>query len=266
MTSKGEFVGPLYIEDANLSFAWGQVVAHIFDHKGREVSPLIVSITGFDENGTVHEDEGIRKALDDLLAKKGQQSVEKVAFTIFPERYWIMAQGDRTKLFSSYMRAFPRFQKMEPRKNAHGLYFERLINFPGAPNEGNQLETILSKYNGRGGKIQRMQLQASTFDPARDHSESAIHGFPCLQHVTFAPSSEGLVVNAFYATQQLFVRAYGNFLGLSRLGAFMANEMGLEMARLNVMVGIEKLEGVAKTCDEVGRIVEMINQRKVEGS
>jgi hypothetical protein len=89
-------------------------------------------------------------------------------------------------------------------------------------------------------------LQATTFDPGRDHVASAQLGFPCLQQVSFEPTTAGLVINAFYATQQIFDKAYGNYLGLAQLGAFMAHEMGMPLARLNVMVGIAKLERITK--------------------
>lgn len=267
MTSKKAFTGPLHIEDDDLSLAWGRVVRHICGHKGCEVSPLIVGITGFDEDGIVAETTSIRTEIDNLLASSGEQSVEKVAFTIFPQRYWEMAQGDRTRLFEIYQRAFPRFQKLKPRKNAQGLYFERLTMFgPEAPNQGNQLETILERYNKHDGKMQRMQLQACTYDPRRDQTGTAIQGFPCLQHVTFVPSGGTLTVNAFYATQQLFVRGYGNFLGLARLGAFMAHEMGLKMQRLNVFAGIEKLDRIAKTGEGVSMIVKLVNEHRAEES
>ncbi len=35
-----------------------------------------------------------------------------------------------------------------------------------------------------------------------------------------------------YVTQYMFQRAYGNYLGLSRLGRFMAHEMGLRLDRI----------------------------------
>lgn len=54
-------------------------------------------------------------------------------------------------------------------------------------------------------------------------------------------------MNAFYATQYIFAKAYGNYLGLAQLGAFMAREMGLRLARLNVTVGVAKLAGVSKS-------------------
>ena len=89
-------------------------------------------------------------------------------------------------------------------------------------------------------------FQATAFDPGRDHIASAQLGFPCLQQVSFEPTAAGLVTNAFYATQQIFDKAYGNYLGLAQLGAFMASEMGIPLARLNVMVGVAKLERINK--------------------
>jgi hypothetical protein len=82
------------------------------------------------------------------------------------------------------------------------------------------------------------------FDLFRDISRSAQQGFPCLQHVTFVPDFEQntLAVNAFYATQQLCVKAYGNWLGLCRLGAFVAEGAGLTFDRLTCFAGVEKLD------------------------
>ena len=65
--------------------------------------------------------------------------------------------------------------------------------------------------------------------------------------MSFVPSPAGLVVNAFYATQQVFNKAYGNYLGLAQLGAFMAHEMKIPLARVNIMAGIEKLDKIGKT-------------------
>src|SRR5262245_26658964 len=98
-------------------------------------------------------------------------------------------------------------------------------------------------------------LQATTFDPGRDHVPSAQLAFPCLQQVSFEPTDTGLVVNAFYATQQIFDKAYGNYLGLSQLGAFMANEMSMPLSRLNVMVGVAKLERITKSDPDLSSVV-----------
>lgn len=87
-------------------------------------------------------------------------------------------------------------------------------------------------------------FQASIFDPGRDHVRNAQLSFPCLQHVSFVPQGETLTLNAFYATQQLLNKAYGNYLGLCRLGNFMADEMGLTFSRMNCFVGVAKLENI----------------------
>jgi hypothetical protein len=61
------------------------------------------------------------------------------------------------------------------------------------------------------------------------------------------PTKEGLAINAFYATQYVFDKAYGNYLGLAQLGAFMAHELNLPLARLNVTVGVANLDGAKKS-------------------
>lgn len=236
---------PVVIDDTNLSRAWARLVLQVLDGAGTEVAPLILSLSGFTDNGVAAEDSAMRQALDKLLKRKGRLAVEDVAFTIFPQRLWDMSRGDRTRLFTLYRATFPRWQAMNRKANGRGLYFERMIMYGRGPYDGNQLEWILSQSSRKG--VRRSMLQATTFDPGRDHVASAQLGFPCLQQVSFEPTTAGLVTNAFYATQQIFDKAYGNYLGLAQLGAFMAHEMGMPLARLNVMVGIAKLDRITKS-------------------
>ena len=236
---------PVVIDDTNLSRGWARLLLQVLDGAGTEVAPLILSLTGFGQSGTVAEDPAVRQALDRLLKRKGRLVVDDVAFTIFPQRLWEMSRGDRIRLFTLYRATFPRWQAMNRKANGRGLYFERMVMYGRGPCDGNQLEWILSQSSRKG--VRRSMLQATTFDPGRDHVASAQLGFPCLQQVSFEPTTAGLVTNAFYATQQIFDKAYGNYLGLAQLGAFMAHEMGMPFARLNVMVGIAKLERITKS-------------------
>ncbi len=238
---------PTVVSDRDLSRAWSSVFLRIVDGRRTEVSPLVLSLYGFDEEGRISETATVREALDHVLQQKQKISVEDVAYTIFPERLWQIAGRNRAQLFKLYKSVYPRYVAMNRRANGRGLYFERLTMFgDDVPCDGNQLEWILSQYNSRSG-IRDSMFQAAIFDPARDHIKNARVGFPCLQHVSFVPSGEGLVTNAFYATQYVFDKAYGNYLGLAQLGAFMAREMGLPFARLNVTVGVAKLDGVSKS-------------------
>ena len=237
---------PTVINDNNLGRAWSRLLLMILESGGTEIAPLTLSLTGFSEKGMVPEDVTVRQALDQLLEGKARPKIDTVAFTIFPQRLWVMSRGDRRRLFALYRATVRRWKAMNKKANGRGLYFERLVDYGRGPVDGNQLEWILSQYNSRKG-VRRSLLQATTFDPDRDHVASAQLGFPCLQQVSFEPTSAGLVVNAFYATQQIFDKAYGNYLGLVQLGAFMAHEMGMALARLNVMVGVAKLERIAKS-------------------
>jgi hypothetical protein len=245
---------PVMINDNNLSRAWSRLLLGVLDGAGTEVSPLVLSVTGFDDTGVAPEDPAVRLAVDQLLKRKGRLKVEDVAFTIFPQRIWEMSRGDRTRLFTLYRATFPRWQAMNKKANGRGLYFERMIMYGRGPCDGNQLEWILSQYGSRAG-VRRSMLQATTFDPGRDHVASAQLGFPCLQQVSFEPTAAGLVVNAFYATQQIFDKAYGNYLGLAQLGAFMAHEMDMPLARLNVMVGVAKLKRITKSDPDFAPLV-----------
>lgn len=246
MTKPTQYLGPLVVADADLSMAWARTVLHIAEHSGVEISPLILSVTGFTQAGVPEETPSIRSSADAILCARGYGDIEEVAHTIFPQRIWRLAQGDRQRLFQLYDDAFPRYQAIRPRDNQRGLYFQRLTRYGRGPCEGNQLEWILSQFAARS-STRRSMFQASVFDPGRDHVRQAQLQFPCLQQVSFVPTDQGLVVNAFYATQQLFVKAYGNYLGIARLGAFMAHEMKMKMVRMNVTVGVAKLERISKS-------------------
>jgi len=192
-----------------------------------------VSITGFDQ-GVVRESGPIRKALDAVLLGANKQNCHTVANTIFPDSFW-NPRAPRSLLFDRFERSLPRIKESST-KNARGTYFGRMTaGGPGA--HPNQLDFVIELYLRRKG-VRRSALQLGVYNPQLDLTGSALQGFPCLQHVTFAPVGKRLNVNAFYATQYAFERAYGNYLGLCRLGRFVAHELKLELARVTCFTGI----------------------------
>ena len=249
MTSKA----PLLIEDKNLSHAWGRVFLHIFDNRCTEISPLVISLTGFN-NGLPNEDKTIVKALDECLNKLNELEVDKVAQTIFPSSYWQLSKDNRQEFFNNYIDNIDNIKAaVKPKHSCE--YFERLIDFGSGPYNGNQLEHIISEYNSvynsetsKRSRVRKSMFQASIFDPKRDHKGSIYLPFPCLGHISFVPNNKDktLVLNAFYATQKILEKGYGNYLGLCMLGHFMAREMGLTFERMNCFVGVAKLDTVAK--------------------
>lgn len=254
---------PLVLDEPGLSRAWARAMLHLVDQKIQEIAPLVISITGYDDNGVAHEDPKIRERLDALLVATDNYDIEKVAFTIFPQEIWEIASPDRKLFYRLALSGFPDYQKMNARANNRGLYWERLMAFGKSEDfDGNQLEFILGHWDARHGKsVRKSLMQASTFDAMRDHDPNPRLHFPCLQQVSFVPTAQGLSVNAFYATQQLFYKGYGNFLGLSRLGAFMASQMGSKMHRLTIYVGRERMDGINRRDPRLLELLDIARAR-----
>jgi hypothetical protein len=245
---------PLLIKNLNLSGAWCNILEHFALHPGNEICPLILSLTEFDESSE------IRQLLDDDLRKHKLPSIQTVAETIFPQSVYQLCDFDRMAFYKQYLRNF-RFIKADP-ANRKGTYFQRMIAYedlsPDAQGPVNQLEIIIESLQDKKG-IRRSKLQASIFDPTRDHTDGIYQKFPCLQHVTFYKSEHGgLVLNSFYAMQYFYRRAYGNWLGLINLGKFVARESGLEFERFNCFIGVEKLDNIRK--EEAVNMVKKIGE------
>ncbi len=252
-----------YIEEPNLSVAWARAIQVASAPGRKEIGPLIVSITEFEESGAFREEPTIRNALDEVLAREGKQTVETVSGTIFPWSMW-NPSAPRRQLFDRYRKITPRLRRAGA-KNRRGIYFERMITGGPTGNE-NQLDFALETYSSRSG-VRRSVLQIAVFDPNRDHSTAAQLGFPCLQHVTVAPIDGGLCLNAFYASQYMVERAYGNYVGLCRLGRFAAHELGLRLVRMTCFTGIAECEVTkSKLSGLMAAINDVVGQREHPGA
>ena len=241
----------MLVEENNLSVAWAKVFLQVLQE--REVSPVVVVVRGIDDEGP-DEVPDIRNGLDELLEGDGKGlSCNTVANTIFPS-IW-NPNADRQELYDRYLRMLPSLRK--DRRNKYGIYFECLISYGAdqdADNSVNQLEHIIQTWYR--GNHRRTALQASLFDPQTDHTNQRQRGFPCLQQVSFAPTGDGgLSITGFYATQYVVERAYGNYLGLYRLGQFMAHEMGL---RFDHMVCIATPLKLARTKHSVTGLAGLV--------
>lgn len=237
-----------FVERANISDAWRDAVTHLSKPGCDELVPLIVKFGGV-STAAIVETPQIRSAVDAHLKSNDKlQAVDTVASTIFPVSMWNRAQP-RAALFERYKRVLPRLHAASV-KNRRGLYFERMIN-GGPPGAENQLDFALDLFSKRDG-VRRSALQIATFQPNVDHSGSARLGFPCLQHVLFTPVGDTeLHVCAFYATQYMVERAYGNYLGLARLGQFFAHELNRELASVTCVAGLAVLDASKKALRSV---------------
>lgn len=231
--------GPVTIEDTNIARAWVRALGALCERGVKEITPLVVSIVGPDD-GSPTGNTAVERGLDAALIAAGKYPTHTVANTIFPVGLWNTA-APRQLLFDRYAALLPRIKRV--RQNRLGTYFERLIAF--GPGGHNQLERIISAY--RSGIHRRSALQASLFDPLRDQTAQPRRGFPCLQQVAFVPIEEdGVGVTGFYATQYILDRGYGNYLGLARLGTFVAHELGRRLRQVTCIAAVAQLgQGVA---------------------
>lgn len=222
----------------NLSEAWANAFLLSYESSDATLSPGIVSfpVNENDPEWNI-ETPGIRDALEDQLnafdiRSANQSNIETTAGTIFPESIWKRCDGDREALRERYLKMWPQINRCK--NNSRGTYFKRLIAFS---DEGvNQLGAIIGEWERSNKKCRRSALQAGIFDPCRDHRPGPYLGFPCLQQVVFHPIGPkgrgGLKVVALYVNQLLIEKAYGNYLGLYRLGKYMAGEMELTLKRV----------------------------------
>lgn len=249
----------IVIDERNLAVAWWSALNRLLAPSVTRITPLIVSINGFDAGGGPIEAAGVREAVNAELLASGRPAVETSANTIFPRSLWNpSAADDATVLFERFRRIWPRLQRC--RGNCRGHYFARMTGYqPLTRAEGpiNQLEQVIAAYRSgarRGTALQAAIVdpiadvvvadgsQVAVFDPTRDHSLSRRQGFPCLQQVAFAPDGDGgLAVTGLYGAQYVFDRGYGNYLGLCGLGAFMAKQFELRLSRVTCIANVALL-------------------------
>lgn len=254
---------PMHIEADNLSLGWARIIERLTQRGVTKIVPLTLTITGFDDRGVVAETPAIRSAVDQFLEKQGKRNSENVAWTIFPQRYWELSQGDRESFFDLFIESFQRVQQFNPANNRRGSYFQRLVDLGGDGKGPNQLKWMLDDWHAHPKARRNSKFQATTFDPTRDYSSTSLLEFPCLQQVSFVHDDDKLYMNAFYATQQIARKAYGNYLGLARLGAFMAAEMGLRLDRMSIYVGMAQMD-VGKTDADLEELMVTVRRELVK--
>lgn len=245
------------ISELNLSVAWLRAFQSVTRRGVEALAPLVVTVLGFDDHGAPEQVPEVEALIDEALLEQHESKLTRrpqramlplschtAANTIFPESLW-NPDRPRQELYSRY-HAVRKTLRKDPR-NRRGIYFERLIDYAGAPEEGNQLEHLI-RLHDRG--VKRISAyQASISRPGEDLTGMPLQGFPCLQQVALHPNrgDGSLALTAFYGTQYIFERAYGNYLGLCRLGAFLAHEMGLRLTRMTCIAGHAPRGGLTMT-------------------
>ena len=89
-------------------------------------------------------------------------------------------------------------------------------------------------------------------------------GFPCLHQVTFTPvGTSGLTVTGFYTMQHILDRAYGNYIGLYRLGQFVSKQLSLNLVKMTCVASTARLGNPNK--GDVAELADKLTPFVVDG-
>jgi hypothetical protein len=234
------------IDRENISTAWLGALDSLLATDGGKAVHLTVCI----RNPQEPEVSGIRDALDSFIevARKRKPRlwpVSTVANTIFPAAFYQpQAKRPRERLYELHTRA-QHIQNRLGRESEN--YFNRLVAYPGPSGDPfNQLEYIVDRLikqrrprkGGRGGALSSAYEAGLTLPdggnlrvqaPSQDRNT---RGFPCMSHISFTLEHERLNLAALYRNQHFVARAYGNYLGLARIGTFVAQEAGVTLGEI----------------------------------
>jgi len=232
--------------ERNLSLGWLASLEHLLACGGTDVN-VIVAIERIGE-----EDGDVRGLLDTFIAPRRGRTVlpvSSVANTIFPHAlYQPGREGARERLYELFLRGYPVARRFPA--NYSGTYFHRLVAWPGPTGPVNQLERAIARLwrqMGRRNPLRNAyELGLSNVGDDWDEIDDAtaelriqlpgrdgrLMGFPCLSHVSLTLLNGRLHATALYRNQHFIRKAYGNYLGLSRLLQFLCQEVGCQPGEL----------------------------------
>jgi hypothetical protein len=239
------------IRGAAISDAWLGTVVAASDSPGRDRG-LFHLVTRIDD--PCQEQPQIRAAADGLLRTLGFDPIETVANTIFPAQM-ASASRDHVHLAERYRGSYETIRRMHP-ANRHGTYFGRLVKYPSAGGDRDQLADLIRRLHTelgtRGPKSARYEVNVSApgNPPIQDQpghllsasvpvyadgEDTSAMGFPCLSFCSFQLDHGSLHMVAHYRSQYLIQRGYGNYLGLGRLLGYVCDATGLRPGQLIVV-------------------------------
>lgn len=247
------------IHGSDVAEVWTRLFARAMEPGCDHLGPTMVRIRTDDARQMVESDSPVRSAIDAVLRVAGSPRVKETASLIFPYSPWRAKLSDIDALTTWYVGEFmPRLKVIAPSQFRH-TYFERMVDFDGTGTSdssgNNQLKFILDRCaetSERRTHFRQSGLQVSIFDPRRDHTRSAQKNFPCLQQLGFYFLEDGsLGLSAYYPTQVIVERAYGNYLGLCQLGVFMAHQLEVPFREFVCFVGSPRLNFKKKDLREL---------------
>jgi hypothetical protein len=234
--------------------AWLKASAWLATQPGRSTFNMIVGI----ENPTLVQrtDFHIVRTLDKFLVGHDKGPTATVAGTIFPASLY--KRHGAKGVYEIYPQIYDEITTQ------WGTYAMRMIRRQGAQGDYYPLRELVDKIRKHRNTTRiRSIYEIGTlvagdlpiYDANSDRTLPM--GQPCLSHLTFKIiGTDSLTLTVLYRSHYYVERALGNFIGLSQLLAFVAEETGLKVGPLVCHSSYAKLEsGTGWTSADVLRLM-----------
>lgn len=235
-------VGDRLIDAGSVSEAWLNAITLLHGTKGRKAVHVVARI-----QDPVLEIPVIRGEADQLIeqssAERGLWPIDTTRNTIFPAA-WARRNPEPADLAQYYRDRYAELRRVgDKRDNTRGTYFGRVVAYPRANGAtGDQLSETVRKLRQElktpGPKSSRYEINIYS-----EATDTPTMSFPCLAHVSVHLHDSHLHMQAVYRNEYLIGRAYGNFLGLGQLQAYIATATGLEVGELLMTINHAELDG-----------------------
>lgn len=208
--------------------AWIAAASDLIDHYDESYN-VVVDV----EDASTHDDTDNRviTLVDRFLRDHAQNPIITVANTIFPKALH-HAHGSPS-FYNVYLRDYDRLTATK----RWGRYFERMTRHQKADGGTyNPLQSLIDKLRRQetAGIRYTSAYELAIYDPLKDGR--LLYGGQCLSFISFKLHRErGLMVTALYRNHAYITRCLGNLIGLGRLQAFVASEVGVPSGSLTCL-------------------------------
>lgn len=209
---------------------WLAAAATVKD-RGGEAHNVVIDIA--DPIAETETDAAIIREVDAFLRGHHRNSLSGVANTIFPQS---LCDRHGPEAFYTVYRdtVLPRMKQMT---RDWGRYFDRLTAWKKI--QGSEIKVInplddlvqFMKTQVASDRTYRNAYEMTVFDPARDAGK--VSNRQCLSFLSFKLTQENaLLLTVMYRNHAYVARGLGNFIGLGRLMAFIAEQSGATLGSL----------------------------------
>lgn len=218
--------------------AWLQACDHLLN-VDKDLN-IILSIESPGSDGAAARPAKAR--IDDFYAAEGADPLHTVAETIFPG--WEYRRRGLRGMFDMYTKEYEVLKRGEPHR--WGTYAHRLLHRQTATGEtvnplGSLIDKMRNEHKQQGRGTYRACYEIGIAEGAYDlplyntvDDQARRRGLPCLSHLSFKLYDGSVHLTAIYRSHDYRNKVPGNLLGLARLQACVAHEVGVPIGSLVV--------------------------------